>query len=194
VAPGWQLRTKGQRYWPQGATWKAGVQAWRRAGVQACRQVQAGAGAPPKVPDVTLQPAQGGAHHRDNRPSPRPRWESLDVAATGPFEGGEVWLGHLLGGGGEAPRAISPRTKAWPLLSCLLLPPSCLMAPKIPPCRLLQSAVPSHVPEAQPGSSEAPDMVHLSLQTLHSPHSSLLWLFLSSGLDPQTTISARKMP
>ena len=83
------IKDQGAEILAAGATWKAGVQAG------------AGAGAPPKVPDVTLQPAQGGAHHRDNRPSPRPRWESLDVAATGPFEGGEVWLGHLLGGGGE---------------------------------------------------------------------------------------------
>jgi hypothetical protein len=102
LAGNWQLMTKGQRYWPQGATWKAGVQACsvQRAG----GKVGAGASAPPKVPDVTLQPEQGGAHHRDNRPSPRPRWESLEVAATGPFEGGEVWLGHLWGGrGGELP-------------------------------------------------------------------------------------------
>jgi hypothetical protein len=80
-------------------------QASRQAGKQA--GVQVGAGAPPKVPDVTLQPEQGGAHHRDSRPSPRPRWKSLEVAATGPFEGGEVWLGQWATSGGEAPRSLA---------------------------------------------------------------------------------------
>jgi hypothetical protein len=185
-------------------------QASRQAGKQA--GVQVGAGAPPKVPDVTLQPEQGGAHHRDSRPSPRPRWKSLEVAATGPFEGGEVWLGQWATSGGEAPRSLAGpsalRRRLGPsshassrLPHASLMPPSCLIAPKIPPRRLLQSAVQSHVPEEPVrGSTDGPFLCLQTLQTLHAPHTPphTSGLFFSSGLDPQTSRPregrARKMP
>jgi hypothetical protein len=45
-------------------------------------------------------------------------------------------VGHLWGGSSqELGGAISPKTKAWPLLSCLLAPPSCLPHASLMPHR-----------------------------------------------------------
>ena len=117
VAPGTE-GSRGQRDWSRAVTWEAAE--------------QAGAGALPKVPDVTLQAEQGGAHTApaSGRRGPAGTcWAMLGLAATGPFEGGEVWLGHLWGvsslsfGG-----AISPKKKAWPLSALLPLgPQTCLV-------------------------------------------------------------------
>ena len=64
-----------------------------------------------KVPDVTLQPEEGGAHIVTAR---RPG-NALGLAATGPVD----WRGGVAGPrlGGELPElcgAISPKKKAWP--------------------------------------------------------------------------------
>jgi hypothetical protein len=61
------------------------------------------------------------------------------------------------------------------------------MAPKIPLRRLLQSAVQSHEDQSGALFGGSRDGALESSDSPDSSHSSLLWLFLSSGLDPQTS-------